>query len=187
MNHGTNITWGLTLLMFYSFCVGGCAVIQKNYQGNTIPLTQENLNSVNGTYQDYPSSDTSNNYVNRLWFQLTGRGYEKGETDSSVSYQVSLQQTGKNRIIIKLYSGGKQIGKEKILKGKIKDGRFEAFHMLLIPFFPIFCIYDAERIRIGLTSNGIYVDSKKADWGILLVFIGGAHSVSNSAAYSSIK
>jgi hypothetical protein len=173
--------------------LNSCAEIQYNYKGNSVPITSQNIHLLSGIYEDAPSwKCQTRTSPDLLWEQLTDRPYWKGrlyDTDISEkigvpeNYRVHLEVIKQKRITATLFLRDKQTVRHKKLPGKLKDGCYIVRKTTILPFFPLIFGYMTHSIRIGLTEEGIFVDSKWEDWGAALGF-GGCHNWVNSASYA---
>ena len=124
--------YGIIILVF--FC--RCATLQKPSAEIIIPLTKENINRISGYYENVPKNDSTFNWLNFLWNQIKYRGvyYDK---ETALHTKVHIQVINKKRIDFQLFEGDKLV-KQKIIKGRIKNGFFYKRPILIIyPFIPL--------------------------------------------------
>ena len=154
----------IIILLF--FC--SCATLQKPSGEKLISLSKENITRISGDYENVAKNDSIFNWMDLLWNQLKYRGvyYEK---EKALNTKVHIQVINEKRLEFQLFEGDKLV-KQRIVKGKIKNGFFYKRPILIIyPFIPLVFGYHTEAHRIGLVGNELVVYSKWNLWGFALV------------------
>jgi hypothetical protein len=168
----------------------------KNFQiENT---TEDEFQKLNGTYSN--SFDTTAGKINHfpydgrndygrltiLWqlFQKIPETAWRDENHKMINPKekwIKIEFQSKKQATISMYHNDNFVFSKNI-HGKFKNGYFYLrAKVYIIPFFPLFFVYNFERTRIGKTTDdNLIIDYKVNRWGFALIAGGEDKGVASS-------
>jgi len=154
------------LILLFAIFSSSCSCLKTNYNSsNSIVLTESNITLLEGKYERFSTQQGNN--AGDLYWTFFDRGYNsRGNTEF-----FELIVINKNKLKV-LYVDEYEVIKDKVMKGRIKNGYFEFKRKYL--FIPgIFVnLYRDSKFRIRLTKdNNLLADYKQISFGTSYVII----------------
>ena len=165
------------VLFFSVFLLTSCMAFKDTTLNKQASITNENYTDINGIYSNLPLDTVLVSYQqvagppyypSPLWENTYGYLSNKRLADTTAK-KVKVEIIRHNRIRLTLLKNG-EIEKERIIRGRIRDGYFYGRqHFILIPFIPIVFGYNSYRCRIGKTGNDLLIDFKWNYWAFAII------------------
>lgn len=167
----------ITVILILSVLFMGCSTFKKPVNdSNSVALTSENLNQLNGSYKRYSienldeikSDSIQNSYETKDdLFSLLFLFYknEEGQYDT-----VKLDVINSHLIQVSLLRNYTPT-KSKKMRGRIRENTFEFNRRNVILPLVLFNVYGDQKTRLFILPNGnIKVDTKRTYYSVMMYF-----------------
>jgi hypothetical protein len=159
-----------------------CAVINLPLDENRMPINENVLSKLKGTYYNYPLDSAFGKYQT-LWSQF---GNDNFETISYKEFVLKIDFVNKKKAKIKLIRQGKVV-KTRTVHGKIiNDCFYLRRKFMIVPFFPIVFGYYNKKARMSILEDCLIIDTA---WNIsgFAIIAGTNDKGQGSYRYNKIK
>lgn len=193
---------GFFLMALISLCFGCASFSKKGFRKELKPLTNKNLNNLNGNYSFYPKQRFGDRYVDNNADSLrctnsyhriinenrsVRRKFDSIKNDNS-SYSVNLKLIENKKLHISLLENGIKIS-DTMFEGTLRNKMFYIDNNFLectgIPYLVGGC--NNSKRRIGLSNeNHLIINEAINNEGAFLLLIGGGHRYNSSYEFERL-